>query len=184
MDMKNHWPTIQEVVSNAIGASLHCAIASVAPDGTPHVTPVGTVFIRDDGTGYYFDQYTSALAQNIESNPNVCLMAVNSGAGYWFRSLWRGRFISPPGVRLYGTVGPLRPATPEELRKVNARMRPTMWLKGARMLWSSFTHVRDITFTSFKPVVYPRMMDGLWDDGLQETNGSIAKGGRMHTSQG
>ena len=32
-------------------------------DGIPNITPVGTVFFRDDCTGFYFDQYTSALAR-------------------------------------------------------------------------------------------------------------------------
>lgn len=32
------------------------------------------------------------------------------------------------------------------------------------MLWSDFSHVRDITFTGFRPVHYPVMMSRLWED--------------------
>jgi hypothetical protein len=131
----------------------------------PNVTHIGTVFLRDNLTGYYFDHYTSALAKNLDANPNLCLMAVNSGLLFWLKSFWRGRFISPPGVRLYGKAGPLRPATAEEIALIEARVRPTKFLKGSRILWSGFTHVRDMAFTSFRPVTYPKMVEGLWRAG-------------------
>ena len=163
MRIEDNWPEIKQVVAKGQASTLHCAIASVAADGTPNVTPVGTVFLRDDQTGFYFDQYTSALAQNVDAGSSICLMAVNAGKGFWQRSLFAGRFISPPGIRLYGTVGELRAALPEELERVRQRVRPTRWLKGSRLIWSDFTHVRDIHFTSCRPVSYPRMMDGLWE---------------------
>jgi hypothetical protein len=118
--------------------------------------------LRDDQTGFYFDQYTDTLAQNIETNAQVCVMAINTSRLFWLRSLLIGRFVAPPGVRLYGTVGALRPATPEELQHVQRRVRPTRWLRGNRLLWSDFSQVRDISFTAFRPVLYPSMMERLW----------------------
>lgn len=162
MQIQNNWTEIKCVVERGQASTLYCSIASVSPEGIPNITPIGTVFLRDDQTGFYFDQYTSVLARNLEANPEVCLMAVNASPFFWLRSLFAGRFISPPGVRLYGTVGNLRPATHEELQRVENRIRSTRWLKGNRLLWSNFTHVRDINFTSFRPVVYPSMMDHLW----------------------
>lgn len=162
MRMEDHWQEIKRVVARAQASSIHCAIASVAPDGMPHITPLGTVFLRDDMTGYYFDQYANGLAQNIASGSRICLMAVDTAKGFWFKSLLRGRFISPPGIRLYGTVGELRAATEQELASVRRRVGAARWLKGGRLIWSDFSQVRDIRFTSFKPVTYPTMMDGLW----------------------
>jgi len=162
MQIQEHWPEIRRVVENGQRSTLHCAIGSVDPEGMPHVTPVGTVFLRDDQTGFYFDAHTSTLARNIEVNPEICLMAVNARPMFWLRSLLGGRFVSPPGVRLYGTVGALRPATEEELQRIEARMRSTRWTRGSRLIWSSFTQVRDIKFTAFRPVSYPAMMDHLW----------------------
>lgn len=162
MHIDKNWAEIKQVVERGQASILHCSIASVSPEGMPHVTPIGTVFLRDDQTGFYFDQYTSALARNIDANPAVCLMAVNGSALFWLRSLLGGRFISPPGVRLYGTAGARRVATPEELERVHQRVRRTRWMKGSRLLWSNFTHVRDIRFTSFRPVSYPSMMEHLW----------------------
>ncbi|MEV6773162.1 pyridoxamine 5'-phosphate oxidase family protein [Nocardia sp. NPDC051030] len=162
--LDRHWDRIRTVVARGQRSTGHCAIASVGPDGIPNVTPVGTVFLRDNGTGFYFDVYTSALARNIEANPKVCLMAVDSGSWMWLRSLIIGRFVQPPGVRLYGTAGSRRPATAEERSEVERRVRQAQRLKGGRLLWSEFTHVRDITFSEFRPVRYPRMMDGMWAD--------------------
>jgi hypothetical protein len=160
-----HWLEIQRVVAQGQSSSIYCSVASINPDGTPNVSPIGTVFLRENMTGFYFDPYTSALSRNLDINPNICVTAVNSGFNYWFRSLLLGRFTSAPGVRLYGVAGPLRAASAEEKRSVDRRVRATKWLKGSRLLWSKFTHVRDLTFTSFRPVVYPVMMERCWGSG-------------------
>jgi uncharacterized protein len=141
---------------------LYCSIATVGKNGEPNITPIGTVFLRPDQTGFFFDRYTSALASNLLTNNRVCVLAVNSSKTFWLSSLFMGRFSSPPGIRLYGTAGALRPASSEERAQVDSRVRKTRWLKGSRMLWSDLTHVRDLTLTSFRPVSYPVMMDGMW----------------------
>ena len=171
MNIKEHWPEIQRVVAQGQASTIYCSLATINPEGMPNVTPIGTVFLRDNMTGYYFDHYTIALTKNLDSNPNVCVMAVNAGRLFWFRSFLLGRFISPPGVRLYGKAHLRRPATAEEIQGIESRVRPTKWLKGSRLLWTNFTHVRDLEFTSFRPVSYPVMMQGLWrgDDASQES---------------
>ena len=162
MLIKAHWEDIRRVVAHGQRSTIYCSMGSINPDGSTHVTPIGTVFLRGDGTGFYFDAHTEALARNLDIDPRVCLMAVDARRWVWFRSFLQGRFAAPPGVRLNGTVSALRAATPDELQGIARRIRPTRWLKGNRLLWSSFTHVRDITFTSFRSVTYPRMVDGLW----------------------
>ncbi|MHB9119155.1 MAG: pyridoxamine 5'-phosphate oxidase family protein [Burkholderiales bacterium] len=160
--LAEHWSEIRAIFACAQASSIYCSIASVSTDGLPNVTPVGTVFLRDDCSGFYFDTYTEHLAKNIQANGHVCVMAVNASKFYWLRSLLFGRFASPPGVRLYGAAGPLREAKPEELSLLQARIKSTRWLKGNRLLWSSLTHVRDLAFASFRPVAYPVMMERLW----------------------
>src|SRR5690606_3219218 len=164
MNLKNDWIKVKTVLGQGQASSIYCSIATVNPDGTPHITPVGTVFLRDDQSGYFFDHYAEALGENVDRNPVVCIMAANSGRLFWLRSLLKGRFVAPPGVRLYGTVGPIREATREEIEKIESRVRPSKWLKGARLLWTDFTHVRDIEFTHYKPITYPVMMDGMWPE--------------------
>jgi uncharacterized protein len=160
--LHKHWSEIRRVVERGQASSLYCSIASVDEDGAPTVTPIGTVFLGAAPSGFFFDRYTSDLGRNIAANGKICLLAVNSGKWFWLRSLMAGRFASPPGVRLYGTAGPLRKATPGELRQIENRIRSSRWLKGTQLIWSSFTHVRDLEFTSFRPVSYPVMMEHLW----------------------
>lgn len=162
MTLTENWPDIKKTLEQSQASAVHCAIATVFADGTPHITPVGTVFLRDDQTGFFFDHYATALGENIDANPNVCVMAVNVGRLFWLRALLTGQFGSTPGVRLYGKASPARPATAEELQLIERRVRPSYWMKGARTLWSDFSVVRDIQFTDYKPVTYPMMMDGVW----------------------
>ncbi|MDB5972791.1 MAG: Pyridoxamine 5-phosphate oxidase [Hydrocarboniphaga sp.] len=160
--LRQHWPEIRRVVERGQASSLYCSIATVGEDGTPTVTPIGTVFLGANPGGFFFDRYTSDLGNNINANGKICLLAVNSSKLFWLRSFLLGRFTSPPGVRLYGTAGPLRAATASELSQIERRVRSSKWLKGNQLIWSSFTQVRDLEFTSFRPVSYPAMMERLW----------------------
>ena len=72
-------------------------------------------------------------------------------------------FTTPPGVRLFGTVGEQRDATPAEVERLAASIRTTRGLKGHELLWGSLRRVRDMRFTAFAPVEYPVMCDGLWE---------------------
>ncbi|WP_421845264.1 pyridoxamine 5'-phosphate oxidase family protein [Mycobacterium sp.] len=91
------WTTIQQIVVRAKQSPRHCAIASVGSDRAPHISPAGTVFLRDNRTGFYFDQYPSALARNIEVDSRVCLMAVDTGRLLWPRSTRACVVCSRPG---------------------------------------------------------------------------------------
>ncbi|MBB5189117.1 hypothetical protein HNQ57_003417 [Zhongshania antarctica] len=162
MNIKEDWQKVKAVLEAGQASTIYCSVATISPDGLPNITPLGTVFLRDDQTGYFFDHYAKALGENIDQNPNICVMAVRAGFVYWVKSLFLGRFTSPPGVRLYGQASAIREATAQEISLIEKRVAPTKFLKGSRMLWSGFTHVRDIKFSSYRPVTYPVMMEGLW----------------------
>ena len=162
MNIKEDWQKIKTVLEKGQASTIYCSIATIDPNGMPNVTPVGTVFLRDDQTGYFFDHYAESLGQNIDENPNVCVMSVNSGFLYWARALLSGRFSSPPGIRLYGKASPKRKATESEIALIERRVKSAQLLKGGRLLWSGFSHVRDINFNHCRPVKYPVMMEGLW----------------------
>jgi uncharacterized protein len=162
-DPAGHWPRIVDSFRRAQASSFHCTIASVDADGLPTITPIGTLFLREDCTGYFFDAHTSALGRNVARDARVCVAAVDARRGFWFRSLLLGRSIAPPGVRLYGTVNTARPATAAERAAVARRTRMTRGLRGHRLLWRHFESVRGIHFDAFRPVRYPAMMDGMWE---------------------
>lgn len=156
------WPEIKKVVSRCQRSSMYCSIATIGLDGLPNLTPMGTVFLGEEQSCFFFDLYATSLSANLDRDPRLCLMAVDSAKHRWFRSFLVGQFVSPPGVRLYGEAGTRRPANPFEIGQIKARIGPVKWLKGARLLWSDFTHVRDVKLTSFRPVTYPVMMDRHW----------------------
>jgi hypothetical protein len=162
MELQEHWPEILAVLDNAKRSNRYFSIATVTPDGNPHVTPIGHVFFRRNLTGYYFDAYSSAMPKNFAVNRRVCVMGVNTSAWFWLRALFRGQFAAAPGVRLFGEVGEPRAATAEEIAQLAQSIKTTRALKGHQILWGKLDRVRDIRFDGFAPVVYPQMCAGLW----------------------
>ena len=155
------WSLVKNVFSKAQKANMHVNIASVSIEGIPNITPIGTVFLNDDGTGFLFDSFSKQLAENLQTNNNICISAVNSSKLFWLSSFIQGQFSSYPGVRLYGELGDLRPATQEEKLKVNRRIQSLKWTKGSKLIWSDFTHVREFKINSYRWISYPNMMDHL-----------------------
>lgn len=164
MNIKDNWADIQAIFRDANSTSRHCAIATVNEDGTPHITPIGSLFLRDNCTGFYFEEYSRRMPNNFKSNKRVCILAVNSGWKYWFTSIFAGRFPTSPGVRLYGTVGERREATKEEILSWQNRVRIARKLKGYKLIWKNMKHIREIQFDSFEPVSAARMTQHLWKE--------------------
>ena len=155
------WAMAREMFRRAFRTSFHYAIATVGEDGAPHVTPIGSILLNDPGQGIFFDIFSSRLSQNLDRDPRVCVMAVDSGKSFWLASLTRGRFTAPPALRLTGTAGPRRPATPTEQQRWLRRVRPVHRLKGHQLLWGDLTHVRDLTFHTALPVQLGTMTKNL-----------------------
>ncbi|MDB4990378.1 MAG: pyridoxamine-5-phosphate oxidase-related FMN-binding protein [Myxococcaceae bacterium] len=162
MDLQDNWPPIKATFEAALKSSLHCAIGTVGSDGYPHITPIGFIFLREDQSAFYFEEYSQRIPQNLEHNPRVCLLLVNSRSWFWVTALFRGRFASPPGMRLRGVAGARRLATEAEKAAYRARVRSFRRLRGYDLIWRDLLHVRDIQLHSVEPVLYPKMTDGLW----------------------
>lgn len=162
MDIHTHWSDIKSVTRSALQSSLHCAIASIDSEGRPHNTPIGSLILNDDCTGYYFEQFTRGMPERFKNNKNVSVLLVNSGIGYWMRSLLMGRFPQPGAVRLTGVVGERREATEQEKRRWLRRVHRLRWTKGHARLWSTMRYVRDIEFTGMEPISAGVMTKGHW----------------------
>jgi len=162
MDLRENWSQICVAFDASIKSSLHCAIATTSADGYPHITPIGHIFLRDDYTAFYFEEHTKKMPRNIADNPRVCLLLVNSNRWFWARSLFMGRFLTPPGIRLVGVADERRLATEQERSAYQARVKPFRKLKGYGLIWKDLRYVRDIALQGFEPVMYPNMTDGLW----------------------
>ena len=158
----HHWKTIRELFKSAFNTTGHFSLATINPDGSPHITPIGSVVLRDDKTGFYCERFSRNIPTNLQSNPRVCVMAVNAGKWFWLRSLFRGRFNSPPGVRLMGRAGERRKGTDQELAQWQKRIKPLKKFKGYDLLWKNMTDVRDIYFDGFEPIEAGVMTKGSW----------------------
>ena len=163
MEIGKHWAAIREIFDEAYKSCLHFAMATVNEDGSPHVTPIGALFLRENQTGFYFDEYPSKMPENLKRNPRVCILAVNADKLFWVKSLMEGKFLAPPAVRLMGTVGEVREATGEEVDAWQERTALAKGMQGYHLLWDRFGgRVRDIQFESFEPVHLGEMTQGLW----------------------
>ena len=149
MEIDNHWQTIRSIFKEAFKTSQHYALATINEDGTPHVTPIGSLILRKDKTGFFFEEFPAKMPENFSHNKRVCVLAINAGKLYWFKSLLSGRCAKPPGVRLMGTVGEKRKATETEIAAWHKRVRFAKGFKGYNFLWKNMAWVRDIHFYSF-----------------------------------
>jgi hypothetical protein len=162
MDIHTNWPRIRTAFEAGVRSSRHCAIATIGPDGTPHVTPIGFAFARDDFTLYYFEEHPRRLPANLAHNPQVCILAVDRSTRLWGGFLMRGRFASPPGLRLIGVAGARRAASAEEREALRRRIGPLRQLPGAKLIWGHLEHVRDVRIERCEPVTYPGVTEHLW----------------------
>lgn len=163
MELAKHWKTVQQLVQQATQSAFHLALSTVDKDNNPWVTPIGSLLLRDDYTGYYFEKFPKNLSKNLELNKRVAVLAINSDPQFWVQSLGQGTFETPPGVRLAGTASDLRIATAEELDAWHQKMSFAAGTKGYDILWKDMKMVRDIAFDEISPVHCGEMTLTSWE---------------------
>jgi len=137
---------------------MHCSIATVDQHLQPTITPIGTLFLHEQGySGFFFDAYSGVLEENLTANAKACIQAVNSSRFFWLKSLLKGEFQDYPGALICGDW-PIASSFGEESARVNAQIKALQWTKGNKKIWSDFTHVRDFKAHGYKWVQYPEMM--------------------------
>jgi uncharacterized protein len=161
MIIDNKWELIRSVFAQAFNSCMHYAMATVNEDGSPHVTPIGALILREDRTGYFFDEYCTRTRDNLNSNPRACFLAVNADKAFWGKSLADGKFASPPAIRISGTVRAPREATGEEIAAWQNHVAFARGTRGYEIMWSRMHIVRDVLFDSLEPVEVAAMTDGL-----------------------
>jgi hypothetical protein len=160
MDIHAYWPELVTLVNQGLKTNHYVSLATLNPDGTPHITPIGSLMLKEDCQGYFWEEFPQNLPRNLKRSEAVCIMAVNGSKRFWLKSLITGSFKTWPGIRLYGTAGPKRKGTPEELARWRNRVRWAKPLKGYKLLWEQGQWVRDLYFDRFEPVLAGRMSQG------------------------
>ena len=162
MEIGSNWKLIQTVFEQS-RSTLHYAVATVNANGSPRITPIGALFLREDRTGFYFDEFPVHMSRNLERDPRICILAVNSNPTFWQRSLVGGRFETPPAVRLMGAVGDKREGSEAEIALWQDHVKLARGTKGHDIMWKNMRMVRDVYFDSFEPVVLGEMTEGFWE---------------------
>lgn len=158
LDIENDrvWNAIRAMAGEGFRSSFHFAIASIDPDGAPRVSPIGSLRLMPDRTAVYFEIFTQGLSRNLDTNPQLCILAVNSSRWYWLRSLYAGRFAALPAVRLFGVAGPTREVTMDDVEWWERRVGKARRLRGYRHLWGRdlllSARARPITITRVEAV--------------------------------
>lgn len=163
-ELEEHWPAIRKLCARVLPASFHFSMATVNEDGSPHVSSIGSLRLNRDCTGRYFEIFAQRLKLNLDRDPRITILAVDSGKRTWLQALRKGHFAEPVGVRLMGRAGPCRPATDEEKEWWWRRVRFARRFKGHDLLWGDqcVTEMRDLYFESFEPINLGVMTKGHW----------------------
>lgn len=157
MDIIDNWQLIKNHFNISFKTSLSVSIASVDKDNLPTVTPIGTLFLNKDQTGFYFEKFPKKIPQNAKTNKNICVLGVISSKWFWIKALYKLHFSTYPAIRLYGELGEKRKATAVEISKLNRRMQTTKGLKGNTYLWGDMESVREIKFTKAEGIHLGKM---------------------------
>ena len=152
MDIKTNWNTIREHFNRSFSSSFHVSVGSVDKDNNPTVTPIGTIFLNDNQTGFYFEKFPSKLPKHAKYNPKICLLGVNSSRFFWLKSLFKKQFTTYPAIKLYGELGKKRKASEKEIKRLNRRMKMTNGLKGNSYLWKNMKFIREVQFTKAEKI--------------------------------
>ena len=130
-------------VEDLFGKVNHASLGTVDADGFPRISPIGSVSFTGQGRGYYFEKFPKTMRENIERDPRMTLMAVQSGAGFWLKSLWKGRFQSQPALRLFCRAGGRRKATQSEIDNFLGKVSSYRFFKGYDFLWKDMNMIRE-----------------------------------------
>ncbi|NJN28930.1 MAG: pyridoxamine 5'-phosphate oxidase family protein [Cyclobacteriaceae bacterium] len=147
MDLVKDWLEIRKHFNKSFRSNFYVSIASVDKDNHPTITPIGSLFLNRNRTGFYFEKYLTKLPQHAQYNNKICVLAVNSNTWFWVKSLFKGRFNSYPAIKLYGELGERREASEIEITRLQRRMKATQGTKGNKYLWGDMQFVRDVKFT-------------------------------------
>lgn len=150
-------------IKNLVKKSLYCSIATVQ-EGIPHCSPIGSVFLNDDQQGYYLEMFTTAVQKSKEANPLGCILVVNTSILFWLKSLFNGKFATPPAVRLRVKFGERRAATDSEQENFRKRVNIFKRLKGHKIMWSKPSHVREFSIQAIVPVSLGKMTRNDYSD--------------------
>jgi predicted pyridoxine 5'-phosphate oxidase superfamily flavin-nucleotide-binding protein len=147
----------REKVKPLFSQAVFCSVATVDDAGQPHVSPIGSVVLKDKASGWFFQKFTKSIPKNAQNCEYATIMAVNDGKWFWLKSLLKGGFKQPPAMRIKVKLGALRDATEAESAKFQRRVKPFKWTRGYAQMWQHMAQVREFEILEYKPVFIGKM---------------------------
>lgn len=162
MNIENKWDEITHIVNKSFYSSHYFSVATIADDGTPHLTPIGSLLLGENKRGIMFEKYSIRMGNNIKINNNICIMGINVSLVTILKAIIIKKIKYRPGVRLWGTAGERREATIDEIESLHRRIQSTLpilgriirHLNGYKILWGDMKYVRDIEFNKYEYVKF------------------------------
>lgn len=139
-----------KLIQNLVKKSQYCSISTVNGDNTPHTSPIGSVYLNNESEGYFIEMFTTSFNDKVGKTASI--MAINTSPIFWLKSLFLGRFATPPGVRLKVTLLEKRKITEKERLQFYKKVRIFKYFKGYSILWSKPNLVRPFVIDEVIPV--------------------------------
>lgn len=84
---QHQWTELRRLAGSTFNTSRHFAMATVNADGTPHITPIGSLMLTTPGEGYFFEVFADRLCVNLDRGSPVTVLGVNSSSVLWLRAM-------------------------------------------------------------------------------------------------
>ena len=68
MDVIENWQEIKKIFNDSFRSSFHFSIATINKDGSPHITPIGSLILGKAGSAFYFEKFTQKIPINGNEN--------------------------------------------------------------------------------------------------------------------
>ena len=147
LELTKDWPLVKRVFQRAQNTGLCHNFATVNADGTPNITPIGSLVLdSDQPSGYYFDVFNRSLGENLDRNPSLAILAVDSRKLYWLASFIKRKFSTPPALRLIGSASHKQLATEEEIHRCLKEVKSIRSFGASKQLGSRLKFIRKIQF--------------------------------------
>ncbi len=149
--IQNNWATLKKDFLRCQKSSGGVVqIASVDQGGVPNMTPIGSLFLIENSQAFFCNRFPQNLNENLKTNDQICVIVMNGSKWFWMKSLFKGKFTTCPGIKLYGRISRRREISQVEKLKWENLVKPFRFLKGHALLWKDMAYASDIKFNSFE----------------------------------
>ncbi|MDR1833539.1 MAG: pyridoxamine 5'-phosphate oxidase family protein, partial [Propionibacteriaceae bacterium] len=77
LDLEQDWGRAKAYIEKTLDKVFYVSLATVGPDGAPTVTPIGSLVLNDDRTGFFMERFPRSIPANARHNQNFCVLAEN-----------------------------------------------------------------------------------------------------------